>query len=203
MVTIINIIRTKAFKAVLFLGLVASPASAGMITDEGLAPYEICGLCHSLDGVSRMAKFPKLAGQPAPYLKKQMQDFMSGKRTNDGGQMVAIMTEVKPGTIDEIVNWFAAQTVPSPDYETDLDIDAGKALFTQQKCGSCHRGKGVQAPHIPYLTAQHQAYLAKQMRDFRDGRRGNDMGHLMRKAAGPLSDEEIDLISAYLASQDR
>lgn len=174
-----------------------------MITDEGLAPYEICGLCHSLDGVSKMAKFPKLAGQPALYIKKQIKDFMEGKRTNDGGQMVAIMTEVDPTTIDEIAKWFASQTPPSPDIETDLDLSLGKSLFEEQKCATCHRGVGQQAPHIPYLSAQHQAYLAKQMRDFRDGNRENDAGHLMQKAMGPLTDDEIELISSYLASKER
>ena len=196
-------ILNTPIKTALFSIVFTSSVSAGMITDEGLAPYEICGLCHSLDGVSRMAKFPKLAGQPPLYIKKQIKDFMTEKRTNDGGQMVAIMTEVDPTTIDEIADWFAAQSVPSPELETDLDLSIGKALFEKQKCATCHRGVGQQAPHIPYLFAQHQSYLAKQMRDFRDGNRDNDAGQLMQNAMGPLSDDEIELISTYLASKER
>ena len=196
-------ILNTPIRAALFSLIFSSSVSAGMITDEGLAPYEICGLCHSLDGVSKMAKFPKLAGQPPLYIKKQIKDFMEEKRTNDGGQMVAIMTEVDPTTIDEIAKWFASQTAPSPEIETDLDLSLGKALFEKQKCATCHRGVGQQAPHIPYLSAQHQPYLAKQMRDFRDGNRDNDAGQLMQNAMGPLSDEEIELISTYLASKER
>lgn len=196
-------IPNTTIKAILFSLLLSSPASAGMITDEGLEPYEICGLCHSLDGVSRMAKFPKLAGQPPIYLKKQIKDFMEGKRTNDGGQMVAIMTEVDPATIDEIAKWFASQTPPSPEINIDGDLSLGKDLFEKQKCVTCHRGVGQQAPHIPYLSAQHPSYLAKQMRDFRDGNRNNDAGQLMQNAIGPLTDDEIELISIYLASMER
>lgn len=181
----------------------STSAMAGMIDKEGLAPYEVCGLCHSLDGVSKMAKFPKLAGQPASYLKKQILDFMEGKRTNDGGQMAAIVTEIEPGTIDEIANWFASQKVPPPEVSTEKDLAAGEALFKSSQCDTCHEGAVKQGSQVPLLTAQHEAYLKKQMRDFRDGDRTNFDAHPLQNTANSISNDEIDLLAAYLASKVR
>ena len=47
----------------------AASARAGMIDESSLKPWENCALCHSLDGVSHMAKFPKLAGQGPACLR--------------------------------------------------------------------------------------------------------------------------------------
>lgn len=179
------------------------PVSAGMITDEGLAPYEICALCHSLDGNSPMAKFPKLAGQPPLYIEKQVKDFLTQKRTNDGGQMSAIVTEIDPATIGEIADWFAAQQAPPPAEDVAGNKQAGKALFAKYNCQTCHRGVGQQAPHIPYLKAQHEAYLVKQMRDYKSGARANDLGKLMQNLMARIQDDEIKDIAAYLASEQR
>lgn len=177
------------------------PTHAGMITSEGMAPYEICALCHSLDGISRMAKFPKLAGQPAPYIKKQIKDFLSGKRTNDGGQMSAIVTEIDPESIDEIANWFSSQNAPEPDsFDKSLQ---GEQLFVSYKCNTCHGGVGNQSPFVPYLNAQHKDYLVKQMRDYRDGERTNDIGKLMQKTMVSITDKEIEELAIYLASLAR
>ena len=49
-----------------------------------------------LDGISATAKFPKLAGQKKAYIEKQLSDFLAGNRTNDGGQMASIVTEIPP-----------------------------------------------------------------------------------------------------------
>lgn len=48
-----------------------------------------CSGCHAPDGMGLdAAKYPRLAGQHAPYLAKQLTDFREGNRTNDGDAMV-------------------------------------------------------------------------------------------------------------------
>jgi cytochrome c553 len=59
------------------------------------------------------------------------------------------------------------------------------------------------AAHAPYLTAQHPDYLIKQLRDFREGERGNDSTGIMATIAKALSDAEIDALGTYLASLPR
>jgi len=180
----------------------ASAANADMIDTSELAPYEVCALCHSLDGVSRMAKFPKLAGQPSLYLQKQIKDFRAGHRTNDGGQMESIVRELAPEDIPVVADWFAAQPAPPPD-EIGDDHATGAELYAAQNCATCHAGAVDQSPLHPYLEAQHSSYLVKQMTEFRDGARQNDPGQLMQKAMIGLSDGEIRAIATYLAATPR
>lgn len=187
--------RTKA-RALIAALLAAVPGSADMISDEGMEPWEVCAMCHGLDGVSAMARFPKLAGQPAAYLEKQIQDFRAGRRTNDGGQMVSIAGELAEHEIPAVAAWFAGQPPPTP---SDSPGPDGATLYADAGCDSCHGSDAA----VPYLTAQHAAYLAKQMRDFVDGRRDN-----APKAAKPgrladLAPREIDAIAAYLAATPR
>lgn len=66
-------------------------------------------------------------------------------------------------------------------------------------CHACHgpTGQAVQ-PIYPNLGGQHQDYLSKTLREFRDGRRQNA---IMSGFAANLSDADIEDISAWYASQ--
>lgn len=190
-----------AVRGALFAMLLgAGPAVANSFGSDDDAPYEVCALCHSLDGVSRTAKFPKLAGQPAPYIEKQLQDFLSGARQNDGGQMAAIVTEITADDIPVVAEWFSMQPAPPP---TDTgDVSAGEAAFETLGCLACHDGARAN-DMTPHLTAQHASYLQKQMVDFRDGARDNDPGGMMRAAMTYLTDPQISELAAYLAGTTR
>jgi len=202
-----------------FLYLIFNPAQAGMIDKEGMAPWDICGLCHSLNGISATAKFPKLAGQKTAYIKKQFIEFNQEQRTNDGGQMVAITTEVDATTIDDIADYFSSLAPPPPMSigESSEQIDlykTGKELFTKGRasikgpantssgeglpaCITCH---GVASTQAPWLYAQHGPYVVKQLKDFKSGERDNDGKGVMRAIASALSDEDMVAIAAYLTS---
>ena len=75
------------------------------------------------------------------------------------------------------------------------DAAAGKAKAAT--CAGCHGVNGISAnPLWPNLAGQKEAYLAKQLRAFRDGTRADPM---MAPMAKPLSDEDIDNLAAYYA----
>ncbi len=66
-------------------------------------------------------------------------------------------------------------------------------------CAACHGVDGNSVnPIWPKLAGQHEAYLAKQIRAFRDGVR---VDPTMAPMVAALSDEDIDDIAAYFASQ--
>ena len=66
------------------------------------------------------------------------------------------------------------------------------------KCALCHGEKGESASEeFPRLASQHEAYLAKELRDFRAGRRE---GLMVRMARG-LSEDDIVAIARYYAAQ--
>lgn len=81
-------------------------------------------------------------------------------------------------------------------------FSAGNAAQGQTKSAVCHAchgatGKSVQ-PIYPNLGGQQQTYLSKTLHDFRNGNRQNI---LMNGFAANLSDEDIEDISAWYASQ--
>ena len=53
---------------------------------EHLSAY--CKACHGMSGQTINEEWPNLAGQHAPYLKKQLQMFKSGERINPSMQAV-------------------------------------------------------------------------------------------------------------------
>lgn len=175
---------------------------SGMIDKEGMAPWEICGMCHSLNGISATAKFPKLAGQKAAYIKKQFLEFNQEIRANDGGQMVAITTEVDMQTIDAIANYFAGLSPPPAKIKDEVGnaYELGYTLFNKGRgelpaCIICH---GSATSPAPWLYAQHGRYLIKQLRDFNSGERLNDEGEIMRNIAAMLNEDDMVAISDYL-----
>ena len=77
------------------------------------------------------------------------------------------------------------------------DAEAGKTKAVI--CSACHGPDGNSInPIWPKLAGQHAAYLAKQIRAFRDGVR---VDPTMAPMVAPLKDEDIDDIAAYYASQ--
>ncbi|WP_269582941.1 c-type cytochrome [Roseibium sp. Sym1] len=198
-------------QGVLFLAAAAGshPARADMIDTSGMQPWEICGLCHSLDGISAMARFPKLAGQRPDYIIKQFRDFHGGSRQNDGGQMQAITTEIDMEELPEIAAYFA-DLPPPPAVEPDDTggLASAGALFREGRgdipaCLSCHGGTDPDLPLAPWLEAQHADYLAKQLNDFRQGNRSNDPDGVMRSIATRLSETDIETLTAFIAGQER
>jgi cytochrome c553 len=175
------------------------PGIAGSV-DSGIAPYERCALCHGLFGNTSRTKFPKLAGQNEQYLEKQIADFLSGARSNDGGQMATVVTEIDTGDIAEIVSWFASQTVPEP-YDTADGY--GAELFASAGCSDCHVEQTGEDVAVPLLSAQHPEYLAKQMKDYRDGVRSESTDEQIHQALVTETDQNIESIARHLASVSR
>ena len=66
------------------------------------------------------------------------------------------------------------------------------------KCAMCHgeRGESV-SEEFPRLAAQHESYIAKELRDFKAGNRQG----LMVRFAKALSDDEIAAVARYYAAQ--
>ena len=87
-----------------------------------------------------------------------------------------------------------------------VDLAAGEALYSNgdasrgvTACLTCHGPKGQSATATwPKLSAQHAAYTAKQLKNFKDGTRANPV---MMGMAATLTEQDMQNISAYLASQ--
>ena len=76
------------------------------------------------------------------------------------------------------------------------DVAAGQAKTAT--CVACHGPDGISiAPNYPNLKGQKEAYLAKAIKDFRDGVRKDPT---MNAMAAPLTDDDIANIAAYYSS---
>lgn len=76
------------------------------------------------------------------------------------------------------------------------DPAAGKTKAAA--CAGCHGvdGKAL-LPEYPNLAAQHESYIAKQLREYQSGDRQNA---IMAGMAAALSEQDIEDIAAYYAS---
>ena len=93
----------------LTFGLVfGSVIHAGGDVAAGKARSATCVACHGADGNSPNPVWPKLAGQHAPYLEKQMKDFRDGKRNDP--MMSAMAKPLSDEDISNLAAYFAAQT---------------------------------------------------------------------------------------------
>jgi len=77
------------------------------------------------------------------------------------------------------------------------DAAAGKAKSAV--CGACHGADGNSMnPLWPNLAGQQAPYMVKQLKDFKSGARKDPV---MAPMAVPLSDQDMENLAAYFASQ--
>jgi cytochrome c553 len=76
------------------------------------------------------------------------------------------------------------------------DPVAGKA--SAGMCATCHGPVGLsQLPNAPHLAGQPAIYTVEQLKNYRSGKRQNEV---MGVIAKPLTDEEIENLAAWYAS---
>ena len=79
---------------------------------------------------------------------------------------------------------------------TAAEADAGKAKA--QSCVLCHGARGIsQLPGAPNLAGQTAIYTTEQLKNFRSGKRNNE---IMNVIAKPLSDADISDLAAWYES---
>lgn len=76
--------------------------------------------------------------------------------------------------------------------------DAAAGKQKAQSCVMCHGENGIaQMPGAPNLAGQPAQYLAEQLKQYRSGKRANE---IMGVIAKPLSDQDIADLAAWYAS---
>ena len=65
-------------------------------------------------------------------------------------------------------------------------------------CTGCHATNGRSASGMPSIAALDQAYIVKQMNDFKSGARAATVMHQIAKG---YNDEQIALLAAYFSAQ--
>lgn len=186
------------------LALSVSGVQAAGDTAAGKAKSAACMACHGADGNSPNPVWPKLAGQHASYIKKQLNDFKAGARNNE--MMAPMAAPLQEQDIEDLAAYFSSQSQSQGEAAADQVALGEKVYRAGNKdkgvaaCGGCHgpNGAGNPGAGFPRIAGQHAAYLEKALKDFRDGKRANDLNKMMQGVASGLSDAEISAVAQYL-----
>ncbi|MFB9137328.1 c-type cytochrome [Vibrio olivae] len=179
--------------------------------EAGKAKSQTCVACHGADGNSIMNIYPKLAGQHATYLEKQLQDLKLGM-TTQGEQgrydpvMSAMAAPLSKQDMADLAAYYASLPI-SKNSTPESVVTKGKTLYTAgdaerglTACIACHgpRGNGTKLSGFPKISGQHAEYVKLQLEKFREGARGNDMNAMMQDIAKKLTDDDIETLSQYV-----
>jgi cytochrome c553 len=187
-----------------FVGAAGNVLAAGSAA-AGKSKSGTCAGCHGVDGNSAAPNFPKIAGQDAQYIAKQLADFKSGARKDP--LMTGMVAGLSKKDMDDLGAYFAGQKRGTGAASGSADAlkkaerlyRGGDAKNGISACMSCHgpAGTGI-PPRFPAVSGQHAAYSQKQLLDFKAGTRSND-SEIMTRIAFRLSAAEIKAVSEYMA----
>jgi cytochrome c oxidase subunit 2 len=180
----------------------------------GAAQYGVCMACHGPSGEGNPSlNAPRLAGQQAWYMQRQLHAFRNGQRgahANDtyGAQMRAFAAMLPD---EAAIRNLAAyvETLPGHEPEPTVagNVDRGRRLYTT--CANCHgaNGEGRWALNAPRLADMSDWYMVRQLQNFKQRIRGahsqDYYGWQMATMADSLGDDRaINDIVAYINTLD-
>jgi cytochrome c553 len=206
----------QILRACLLLGVVPFLLAArqGAGKPPPAVAAKLCQSCHGAHGEGTPAAgIPRLAGQSADYLDKQLRDYAGGSRENPIMHQWAI--QLKDTQRAAVAAYYASLTsnAATPTTSASKASDAmllarGHQLAHQgdetrrvQACDNCHGPDGNGAPRTaPYIAGQSAQYLTASLKAWKEGTRKNDDGQQMRSVVDRLNDADIGAIAAYFSS---
>lgn len=179
----------------------AANVSADGNATAGQIKAATCIACHGADGNSGSPQFPKLAGQNAGYLARELGRFKSGERKNP--IMAGMAASLSEQNMQDVAAWFSSQTVKTGEADPNL-VKTGETIYRGGDKGSgvpaclaCHGPDGVgNGPdNIPALAGQHAAYVVTQLQAFASGQRASPM---MGTIASRLTTAQMQAVASYI-----
>lgn len=168
---------------------------------RGEEAFRPCQGCHKQRGAGSLSGgYPRLAGQHANVIIKQLTDIRSGQRRNPKMAPFSEEPDLTTQDIADIATYLQALPVPPNIGKGNGDALArGRQLYAQD-CATCHgdKGEGSAAKFYPQIAAQHYKYMLRAARLIRDGRRGNANPDMM-KVIKAYSDEDLEAVLDYVS----
>jgi len=197
--------------------------------DNGEEINEVCAGCHGeFAQGGKEGEYPRLAGQPAAFIAKQMYLFRDRTRKNLAMVEYVDHRQMPDPDIVDISAFLAGIELPArlpPANENDPnfnayerlmatkrlvqippaegDLDAGKKLY-KRECASCHgaTGNGDKKDAVPMLAGQYTNYLWRQVDKYIGKQRIHDEYEPEDELLSDFSREELRDIFAYLSTAD-
>ncbi len=207
MPTTTRLLSALALAALATLGATAMPAAATATQAELARGEEIvqakCFICHGAEGESASPAFPRLAGQNASYLLRQLSDYKSGRRKSS--TMQPMVEDLGEADFKALGAFFASRTTVGHD-GADAEL-AAVGLYIYQRgnpdagvaaCAGCHGANAHGTESLPRLAGQHAQYTLNQLKQFNKRERTNDNA-VMHGIASKLTELEAKAVAAYLS----
>jgi len=183
----------------------ADPVKGEALYTTGDASRNIiaCVSCHGDAGNSTISQNPKLAGQHAAYLTKQLTNFTEASRNN--AVMTGMAKALSADDIKNVTAYLSVQTAKAGAAKNKDLVETGKKIYrggigsiNVPACAGCHGPNGSGIPALfPRLAGQHQDYTVAQLTNFRSSARTNSPE--MVTIAKRMSDEEIKAVADFVA----
>ena len=161
-----------------------------------------CQSCHGTEKLSPAAPVPSLDGQSEAYLAASLRAYAAGARPS--GIMAVAAAGLDETEIAEAARFYAsrpAQVRPATDTLAGGDDRAARLARSgdpERKIAACNRCHDGRNPAYPLIAGQSAAYIAAQLRLFRDGKRGGTAHHdLMHAASRTLEDRDIEALADH------
>ena len=180
------------------------PASAALNAED--TAIGVCGTCHGPDGNSTNPMFPRLAGQHAGYLVRQLKAFKDQSRGDP--YAIAYMWGMAGGlsddTIDALAQYYAGRKAGPGRSHAPAAIARGREIFEHgiplqgvPACAACHGQDALGSDAYPRLAGQHAEYVLKQLASFQSNMRNIAVMH---GVAQNLRAPEMRAVADYLES---
>lgn len=172
---------------------------------NGAVIAETCMNCHGSDGHSSRATTPNLAGQYEDYLKTHLWLFKTEQRINK--TMNEIGADLDAQQIADVAAYWAAQPFQGKAW-ANLDpmlVELGNDFYASggggvTACARCHGDMGAGNPdrNTPRVWGAGPTYVTRALERYR---LGGERTTSMHRVASKLTDADIVVLSAFLASQ--
>lgn len=165
--------------------------------EQGAAIGYSCLGCHGIEGYNNVYPtyhVPRLGGQKRAYVERALRAYRDGSRKHP--TMAAQGGSLSDGDIENVGAWLEA-------FGTATDsatVESVSGIKAAQTCVACHGEAGVGVvPQPPTLSGQHQDYLKEALNQYKEGARS---GTVMSAFAATLSEDDIEAVTRFYASQD-
>jgi cytochrome c553 len=168
---------------------------------RGEAAFEPCQGCHRKDASGRTSgAYPRLSGQHATVIIKQVTDIRAGRRYNPKMEPYIGDHALTAYDIADIAVYLQALPISAENGKgPGTSVAAGKKIY-ENECADCHgnKGEGDAPKYYPMVAAQHYRYLLRELKFIRDGDRRNANPDMVKRIKS-YTDEDLDAMADYMA----
>lgn len=187
----------------------AAPAWSGEARNDSPAQRTAdrnCAWCHG-PSAQGFTTAPRLAGQTAPYIEKQLLNFKNHARDNPYSEqyMWGAVPPVDPELARALAVYFSALEAQAASDGNAAMTERGRVVYFEgvpsaniPACAACHGPNAEGAGLIPRLGGLSYAYLKRRMQQWAQGYHASAMAP-MPEVARTLPDQEIEAVASFLS----